>query len=602
MICTPDPVRLLKRGRARRWRGLTLLALASAMALQPGAGGAAPSAAAALVAEAHGDLSRGDGIAAEMRLRKAMAQGGSRLDVAAAMGTAYLAQGERGKAREWLGPGQFTPADAAMGFRSLAALERAEGKLAAAGKAYDRALALTPRDALLWVEIGRLRYAGGEHLLAIEAADHALALDPENVRALEFKGQIVRDQYGLAAALPWFQSALTHDPRDLSVLGEYAATLGDLGRASDMLKVTGQMLGIDGGNPRALYLRAVMAARAGDDSLARLLLNKAGKRLEDRPGALLLDGVLNLRTDNPALATKALAELVDRQPGNPRARMLLARALYAERNFSGLVARFADEARGADASPYLQTLVGRALEAMGDRSAAAYYLDRAASPPPGPLSAVATGSPIGWLIASRRYAEAEVRAEQWRRASPGSSASQAQAGDVQLALGRPAAALERYRLSSRVRMTDSLLARAYVANMAAGQPQAASLLVEGYLAQSPSSAVARRLAAGLAATAGNWSRASALLGSLRQPDGDDDPRLLAELAMAQGRAGDRKAALADARRAYDLQPQNAAATLALGYALAKAGEEPENARALLTKAEKLGGGGPVLAEARALLR
>ncbi len=69
---------------------------------------------------------------------------------------------------------------------------------------------------------------------------------------------------GLVASLPWFEKGLKAAPDDLSLLGEYAATLGEIGRAKDMLRVTRHMIELDGENPRAFYLQAVLAARAGN--------------------------------------------------------------------------------------------------------------------------------------------------------------------------------------------------------------------------------------------------------------------------------------------------------------------------------------------------
>ena len=53
-----------------------------------------------------------------------------------------------------------------------------------------------PRDPLVWVEIGRLRYAGGEQVQAIAASARALEIGPDNIRALEFRAQLLRDAQG----------------------------------------------------------------------------------------------------------------------------------------------------------------------------------------------------------------------------------------------------------------------------------------------------------------------------------------------------------------------------------------------------------------------
>jgi predicted Zn-dependent protease len=470
----------------------------------------------------------------------------------------------------------------------LGLLEMREGHLAAAGDAYNKVIALTPKDPQLWVSIGQLRYAGGEHLLALEAADYALELDPDSVRALEFKGLFVRDQFGLTAALPWFEAALAQDPGDLSVMGEYAATLGDLGLASRMLAVTRAMLERDGGNARALLLQAQLAARAGDMSLAKSLLNKTGDRLKGVPARLLLEGVIELEAGNNLLAIEAFEKLAQRQPANAEAQALLARAYYGAGNYRTVVERFAPFAARSDAGPQILTLVARAHEALGRRDLAVPLLERAARSADQPFSAVPENAPIGVMLAAARLGEAEARAEQLRRANPNSAALQAQAGDVQLAIGNGAAALERYRLAARIRMPENLMAKMAGAMVLAGQGGQAGQLAETYLAQNPSSRRAARIVAAQAAARGDWTRARVLLEYLRANGGERDVRLLSDLSLAQLRAGDAAAAEVSARTAYRLQPANGAAARAWGMSLEALGQKPSDARALLAKAPKPG--------------
>ena len=554
----------------------------------PGAAASSPQAA-ALIAKARDDISRGDGLGAELHLKAALAAGATRDDIAARMGEAFIYQGKRDKAREWLEPGHFAPDEAAHGFHLLGLLEHGEGKLPAAALAYDRAIALAPKAVSLWVDVGYLRYASGEHMKAIEAADLALSLDPNNVRALEFRGLIVRDQYGLTAALPWLEAALMQAPEDRSVLGEYAATLGDLGRTTEMLGVTRRLLRRDSRNARGLLLQAELAAQADDTSLARTLLGKTGDQLKNLPAKMLLSGILELRSGNYLLAIEALEPLVSKQPANAQAQELLASAYYASGDAKAVVRRFGALASRSDASPYLLTLVARAHEVLGERELAVPLLERAARSIDRPFAAVPENQPVGSLLAALNFGGAEAATERMRTASPGSADAQALAGDVQLLLGRGAAAAERYRLASRVRMPQSLLLRLVGAMVLAGQQQDAATLVEAYLVQTPSSPVAVRLAASLAAGQGDWERATQLLEYLRQTSSGQDVRLLADLSQAQLRGGDAEGAEATAREAYRLQPANPAAARAWGTCLNALKQRPGDARALIVKAQSTGG-------------
>ena len=570
-------------------------------------GGALPDAARASFDAATRSLARGDGIAAEAELQRAARAGASRAELAAAMGEALIDQGALDKARDWLGPGQFSPSEAAYGWRMLGRLERLSGHLAQAGQAFDRALLLTPRDPLLWVEIGRMRYSGGEQLQAIDAAQRALTAAPDNPRALEFMAELVRDAKGYAAAIPLYERALKTSAKDLDLLGGYAGVLGEAGRAKDMLAVTRQMLDLAPNNPPAFFLQAVLAARAGQIDLARALLNRTRGQLVTLPSTMLLQGVLDLEAGNANLAANELALLADRQPANQRVQLLLARALYAAGDYNQLFARFAALAQRSDASPYLLTLLAWAKEDMGDRTAAAALLDRAASTSPVPLQpifepaspsmlapqfAAAQAEPgqavpyVRSLLGAQNQIAAAQAAEQFLRLRPGSGDALALRGDVELISGAPGDALQHYMLAARVRYPDLLLLRIVQAYEKLGQVQAGRVVTGQHLKAFPGSRLAARIAANQAALAGDWPTALLLLESLRARGGNRDVRLLIDLSLAQLRSGDPAGALATARRAWQLQPSNPVAAQALAIALEATGKDSSGACQLLDQAHR----------------
>lgn len=592
------------RGRKGwRARGLAvlpvLLALPLALAATPGWGEGAGER--ELIERARAAIDRGDGIDAEMKLRETLARGVPRSDVAAWMGEAYLAQGDLAKAREWLASGDFSPQSAASGWRALAALERLEGNFAAAERAYENALAIIPDDATLWVEIGRLRYVEGKHLLAIEAAGHALALDPDNVRALEFRGQLVRDRYGLLAAIPWFEAALKRKPDDVAVLLEYAATLGELGRASECLATTRRVLDLSPDNPRAFHLQAVLAARAGDYELARGLLRRTNGRLDRQPGVMLLLGTVELAAGNPSAASEALEQVLQMRPDSRRAQDLLARAIYLSGEYRYATIRFGERIARDDASPYLLTVVARAYEALGERQAAGELLDRAARAQIAALRVLPAGNGIGDLLSRGRATEAEAKAEAARRADPGFYDNLSLAGDVQLALGRPQAAQARYAAAAGIRMPESLFQRRYEAYVMGKDVAGADELVEGYLRQNPTSRAGLRAAAHLAAATADSLRARAILSWLRDNGDARDVQLLSSLALLEAEAGDFRAAETSAEAAYRLQRSSPVATQALAFSYAASGSRPVAALALLEKARAIAGETPLVAEARRML-
>ena len=599
-----------------------LLAAAASLIVLGAPGQAMPDSARNSFAAATKALARGDGIAAEAELQRAAQAGASKPEIAAAMGEALIDQGAMDKAREWLAPGQFSPAESGHGWRMLGKLERLAGNLGAAGKAYDQALKSAPNDPQLWIEIGRMRYSGGEQLQAVDAAERALAAAPNDPRVLEFKAELVRDAQGYGAAIPLYERALEANGNDLALLGGYAAALGEAGRASDMLGVTRHMLEIAPHSPRAFFLQAVLAARAGQTELARSLLSRTKGKLATDPAGMLLQGLLDLEAGNANVAADELAVLADRQPANQRVQLLLARALYAAGDYNQLVARFGALAQRSDAPPYLLTVLGRAYEDQGNRVAAANLLDRAAAPSAPPVQPIfeanspavlgsrfaaepaALGLAVPYvrsLLAAGNRGAAGQAASQFLRARPGSDNALALMGDVELISGAPGSALQHYDLAARVRFPDLLLLRMGEAYAGAGQPGAAQPVVARYLAAFPGSRLAARMAANMAAMAGDWRAAAALLENLRARGGNRDVRLLADLSFAQLRSGDQDAALITAQRAWQLQPSSPVAAQALGMAMAAAGSDAPAARQLLLQARRIGGDNPLLQAALATL-
>lgn len=558
------------------------------------------------LADAAAAVARGDGVAAEVAARRALAQGLPHAAVDAYLGEAALLQDDPEQARQWLAPAQFDRASAQRGFHALGRLELEQEHFGPAAQAFDKALHAGGSDARLWADIGRLRYQSGEQHLAADAVNRALAIDPAEPEALRFQAELVRDAQGLEAALPWLARAVEIAPQNLAILGDYGATLGDLGRYADMLAVARAMARLDGTDPKAYFLQAVLAARAGEDGLARRLLWKTAGKYDDTPAGLLLEGVLEFRTGSSALAVVKFARLANLQPDNEIAARLLGRALLADGDAAEVVARLAARAARDDASPYLMTLVGRAYEALDRRDLAAPFLDRAAQaadPPLGPLGPSEAGQlaiyrfggddptapPVAVptlrkMLSEGRGAEAEAFAARLRARFPHSSDIEVLSGDAALLAGDPARALSLYRTAAGVRWTAALSERIAAAESRLGHEDLAAAELTAYLLQHPQDRAIAALLGRAAAAGGDWQRAALLLGhAVQLAGGANDPRLIADLAEAQFRLGDGASALANATRAYALQRGSRRTTGVLA-----AVTQPHGAEALLAKARALG--------------
>jgi predicted Zn-dependent protease len=146
----------------------------------------------------------------------------------------------------------------------------------------------------------------------------AVKLKPNDIEAITLRGELTRSQYGLAAALPWFDRALELDEDNLSARLEKAATLGDMGRMKEMLAETRRVLEIAPNQPMAYYLQAMLAARARKFDLARSLYQKTGGALDTQPAGMLLASAIEFQTGAVEQAVTRLERLVALQPRTAR--------------------------------------------------------------------------------------------------------------------------------------------------------------------------------------------------------------------------------------------------------------------------------------------
>ena len=480
------------------------------LAAGPVRGDAPPDA----VAKARAALAKGDGIAAEVPLRQAMRKGLAADAARAELGEALLLQGNRREAREVLFGGDFAQESAARGWQMRGRLELAEGRLPQAGQAFDQSYRIDPGKASLWTDIGRLRFIGGEHAQAIEAAERAVKLDPKDPRALELRGLLIREQFGLQSALPWFEAGLRVAPNDTGLLAEYAATLGDLGQYRAMLIVCRKLVKVDPGNVRALYLQAVLAARAGQTTLARKILLQAGTPLRDMPAAVMLNGILEFRAGNANLAVEHFDRLVRMQPDNLQARMMLVRALRTQRLDAQAVQAAGVWAELELAPPYLLQLAGQAYQGLGKKAEAANLFARAAEDGQRPSEFLPTGQPLGvWAIGYRdapnlagnavpyirglieagENAQAIAVADRLKLANPGAAEAWLLAGDARLIANDALGALDQYGRAALIRFNLPTLLRIDHALRLTDRDAEANAVAARYLRQNPGSPQALKL-------------------------------------------------------------------------------------------------------------
>jgi tetratricopeptide (TPR) repeat protein len=568
-----------------------------------------PNDAAVRIAQAEAYLALRDGAAAQAELERARKLGATIPDTAHLMAEAYLLQRAHEKAvQEAL---LAAPAHRGQTARVKGLALMAVGDRAGAASAFSEAQSAAPKDARVWTAFALFRRDNGDMAGALESIDQALALKPADAEALILRGELTRNQYGLRAALPWFDRAAAVDPNSAVALLERAATLGEMGRNADMLADTRKALSLSPNNPRAYYLQAMLAARAGKFNLAQSLYQRTRGALDDQPATMLLAAAIDYQTGNFRQAITRLTQLVGIQPDNLKARRLLAAAHWGRGDAAATAETLQPVVEMEDADRYSLTLMGKALAKQGRTDQSVAYLARAARPQQGQattllsgpvnaerlqqlrgLAARSPGDPqaqirlIRALLSTGLSDEALQRARLLQAGNPGVPDAHVLLGDALATRGDFASAAEQYRRAANLAFTEATAMRLVEALERSGKAEAATKVLELFLEENPRSVPAQLLAANAYMRARDWPAAITMYERLRRRLGDRDALMLNNLAWAYAEQGDYGRAIPLARQAWSLDRANPATADTLGWVLVKSGRNKAEGLMLLERAAR----------------
>ncbi len=559
----------------------------------------------ARVAQAEVLLRLMDGIAAEAELDRAVQLGLDPASVRHLYGHAYFLQGEAEKARDQLMADDIPVSHQGYAARILGQVAQKVGDQQMASAAFNRAMELDRKNPDLWVAIARFRADTGDQAGATNAVDEAVKLDPRNLRALQYRGELLRFQFGLGAAIPWFERALQIDPNDVPLLTEYAATLGDMGRMTDMLVVARKIISLDGHNPRAFFMQAVLAARAGQYGLARRLMQQTKGVIDNVPAVLLVEGIIEHREGNYNAAIDKFGRLVSIQPENRQAQNLLARSLYLAGSADDAVDVLRPQVSRSGSDPYALWLAGRAMEAIGERDQATGILNRAAVHDTGRESAILAAAPLSVLQAEAQrnaddarivvpyiralfdagdYGTAFAEAKRLQQGNPGASPAHVLVADVAAAMGNYDEALDALEQARSIRFSEPVMLRMVEVLRAKGAMQKSGEVLAQYLHYNPSNIAGLRWMAYSHLETGSWAVAAYILENLRKRIGENDALIMAGLTEAYTGLGETDKAIAAGRIAYQVQPSSPVVSHLYGLALMQDANRRRDGISLLKKA------------------
>ena len=189
------------------------------------------------------------------------------------------------------------------------------------------------------------------------------------------------------------------------------------------------------------------------------------------------------------------------------------------------------------------------------------------------------------LVANGDFALAAQFAEPLAEANPGVPDAQMLLGDVRFAAGDAAGALPLYRRAAEIRLSEPVVRRLSLALRETGNADEADALLVRFVGYSPANTGGLRLLANAYIDRGNWPGAILTLSAIHARLGNNQPLLLADLALARLRGGDAAAAAHDARLAYRVQPASTLATHMRGLTLTAEADRAMVAVEMLEKAE-----------------
>lgn len=352
----------------------------------------------------------------------------------------------------------------------------------------DQARQVDPRNPDVWLGEVALRIRERRFDEAIVAADKALALAPGSTNVRYQRSQIDHVRGNLKAALEGYGKALAADPAHVESLAARAGILIDLNRLPEAQKDVSVLRETAPSDPRAAFLQALLAERAGDRDLAKKALSEVTQLIDPIPidfmkyraQALMLNGLAHYGLGEREKAKPYLEAYQRLDPGGGVAKLLAqillaegnvdpailsleaylrvhpadsqAQALLASAHMSqGRAARATSVAREAlkrEDTPELRAMLGMGMLRIGQVADALKELEGAYARDPAQLGAGATL--VGLYIQRGQAPKALAIAQALIKRDPKRASFHSLLGQAQLAAGRSAAAREAFEAAARL--------------------------------------------------------------------------------------------------------------------------------------------------------
>jgi putative PEP-CTERM system TPR-repeat lipoprotein len=331
-------------------------------------------------------LQNGEVVAAEVALTEALRLGVNRAEVVIPLGQTYLAQG---KQKLILEQQQFSltglPAAVQLQLLLLYSAASADlGDLRGALKAINDARAIDGTLPAVWLAEVPIRIRSRQFREATDAVERALALASDSAEAWYQKGSISHVSGDLAATLAAYDRALKLEAGHVEARVARAGLYLDLGRQPEAADDVAELRRTSPNEPRAAYLRALLAERDNKPELARRALKDLVGLIDPvpmdfiryRPQLLMLNGLAHFGLNEREKAKQYL-EAFQKTQGNSAVSKLLAQIYLGESNIDRAIEVLETYLKAQPADGQAMTLLGSALLSKGHNARAMSLMQEA---------------------------------------------------------------------------------------------------------------------------------------------------------------------------------------------------------------------------------
>ncbi len=332
-------------------------------------------------------LKNGDLKGAEAAFEEALKQGVNRGEVAHSLGQVYLALGRPEAVIDRIPATGMSPAlqVEVLTMRGNAYMEAGNASLAK--QSWDQARAIDPRSASPMIAEVPMLLAANRISQARENADKAIELAPNNASAWNIKASVLHTVLDVKGALAAYEKALSLTPKHVDARVARAALLIDLKRDDDARKDLDFLKTFADEEPRAAYLRAVLAKKNGDQSKTAEALKEVTRTIDTLPPAwlarreqLLMAGALaHYDLGNHQKSREYLDALISRNPGNMGAKKLLASIYVDTKDYGRAQTLLESIQRVLPEDPQVMYLLGSVNLAQKRYAQATSLLEKAAT-------------------------------------------------------------------------------------------------------------------------------------------------------------------------------------------------------------------------------